>query len=82
MKWHSIRCPIRHQLLEETAVGTQVADGVAIEHAVIHRSAEDAALADELQRKLEQVRATENGEHVEEAAPTRPSRRRRERVAV
>jgi hypothetical protein len=40
------------------------------------------ALADELQRKLEQVRATENGEYVEEAAPARPSRRRRERVAV
>jgi hypothetical protein len=72
-------------LLEDTDAGPQVdqvADGVALDHGVVPRSAADSALADELQRKLEQVRATENGEHVEEAAPARPSRRRRERVAV
>jgi len=85
MKWHSIRCPIRRQLLEGTAAGPQVdqvADGVALDRGVVPLSAEDSALADELQRKLEQVRATENGEQVEEPAPARPSRRRRERVAV
>ena len=84
VKWHSIRCPIRRQLLEDTAAETQidqVADGALLERAVVPLSAEDSALADELQHKLEQVRATENGEHMEEVAPARPSRRRRERVA-